>query len=179
MARPAQIAGSHHEVTLAAGHSPLFPECCVACCGQAQTARRHRSVRTGRWQLLIPIALPGPAWFVPYCRACADRTRKRLLLLRLLGFPVFFVALLASITLAQSVPGLRAMWLPVALIFAVALCFPVLMWGAAWSPPFDAMISGKFLRCRFRSRDYANAFERMNRQDESLTTSDDSIPSPM
>lgn len=159
-------AGVHSttEVELPANCRPLFPECCVECCGPAQTARRHRIVRTGSaLQLVLPLpALPGPAWWVPYCRRCETRTRRRLLLLRAIGYPILLGAMLVSFVLARATMGHTALTYFVALALAIALAFPLFLWGIAWRPPFDAEIERRTLRCRFRSREYARAFRELN-----------------
>ena len=147
---------------LKCGSGVLFPECCVECCGSADTARRHRSVRTGSWMSAVALPLPGPAWWVPYCDACAGRIRRRMFLLRVVGYPTLFVAVGVSILLAQSLPGLRLMWLPVALVLGAGLAFPLLYWAMFWRPPFDAVLNGKTLFASFRSARYAAMFEELN-----------------
>lgn len=159
-------------VTLPVAQALVFPESCVSCRGPAETARKHRGVRLGWWQAAAPIALPAGANWVPYCLTCARRTRRRLITLRLVGFPLFFVIMIASILLAKSMPGTGALWLPIALGLTVALGFPIFLWGAAWRPPFDAIVRGRTIECRFRNASYAREFERLNtlESDAGLTT---------
>ncbi len=161
-ASPGVRMQSTTEVVLRRDQQFLFPECCVGCCAPADTARRHRAVRTGPWQAVLSCAMPGPAWWVPYCHECAQRTRRRLLLIRGVGFPVFTLVMIASVVLTTSLVGLAAAAVPIALGLTIALTCPLFMWGIAWRPPFDAMICGRELRCRFRSREYARSFEQMN-----------------
>lgn len=154
--------GESSVVTLPAAQAVIFPEACVSCLGPAETARKHWGVRLGWWQVAVPIALPAGAHWVPYCKSCARRTRRRLITIRVFGFPLFFVAMIVSILLAKSMPGVGSLWLPVALGLSIALVFPVLLWGAAWRPPFDSITRGRTIECRFRNAAYAREFERLN-----------------
>ena len=160
--RPTVTMETTTEVVLLDDQQLLFPESCVGCCGPAETSRRHRSVKTGGWLHSLGCSMPGPAWWVPYCHACAMRTRRRLLILRFTGLPLFFLTLMVTIVFTRSM-GLGAFWMPLALALAIGLAFPIFFWGAAWRPPFDAMASGGKLRCYFRSREYARSFMELNK----------------
>lgn len=149
-----------HEVPLPKSTDPILPAPCVGCGYAPDTTRTVRVAPLAFVAFLAPIPLPGSRTIhAPICRACRSRDRNQFLRDKLIGFPIFFAAMIGCIVLFKTILPYPFWIIPGVVVLFVVICIIALTFG---DPSLTARRVDDSIVYTFRSPYAAARFARLN-----------------